>query len=479
MHGPPTTPQTHDVVVIGGGASGAFLAVQLLRRSPNLSLAVVEKQGLPGRGFAYGTSWPCHLLNVPAGVMSALPDEPTHFLDWVRSNHKPSTDAGRFLPRELYGRYVGSLLEDAAAASPGCFHWIADEVVALRREPRRMVVSPKTGPELTARAVVLASGNLPTRLEISGLNTAPSGKSRRRYVPSGWANAAFENLASTESMLLIGTGLTSVDVAAALRSQGFSGHIHMLSRHGLLPRRYQQTAAPWPPFWNDASPRTIRGLLRLIRAEVRRASASGADWRAVIDSLRPHTQQIWQSLPVDEKKRFLRHARIYWDVHRHRLAPQIDATLRELSRNGLLTIHAGHLLGYREIPRYAEVSFRNRATQATETLRVHRVVNCTGPETDYRRADSPLVCSLFEQGLARPDALALGLDVDARGALLDAEGKPSHSLFCIGPARKGSLWETTAVREIRAQAAELAEELLRQLQRPAPQSPVRAPATSR
>jgi uncharacterized NAD(P)/FAD-binding protein YdhS len=466
MHGPQKTDLHRDVVVIGGGLSGALVAVQLGRTAPGIALAVIEKRGLPGRGLAYGTTWPCHLLNVPAGVMSALPDDGSHFLEWVRSNHKPSADASRFLPRELYGRYIGSLFEEAAAANPASLLWISQEAVAVRRVPHGIAVALNDGRELIARAVVVASGNLaPAELDVPGLHSAPDGAHApqpRRYVASGWADAAYEGLESTRSMLLIGTGLTSVDVAAALHSQGFTGRIHMLSRHGLLPQAHQP-AGVWPPFWSEAAPRTVRGLLRLLRAEVRRAAAAGVDWRGVVDALRPHTQPLWQSLSVAEKRRFLRHARTYWDVHRHRLAPQVAETLRELSREGRLSIHAGHVTRYREVADYAEVAFRPRGSHGEETLRVHRVVNCTGPGGDYRRAGSPLLSSLFMQGLARTDALSLGLDVDEHGALLDHQGHPARDLFSLGPPRKGLLWETTALREIRAQAALLAAKLMESL----------------
>ncbi|HWY24061.1 MAG TPA: hypothetical protein VNX47_04035, partial [Nevskia sp.] len=58
------------------------------------------------------------------------------------------------------------------------------------------------------------------------------------------------------------------------------------------------------------------------------------------------------------------------------------------------------------------------------------------------------------------DALGLGLLTDAQGALLDRDGQASTWLYTLGPARKGQLWETTAVPEIRVQAQALARRLL-------------------
>jgi uncharacterized NAD(P)/FAD-binding protein YdhS len=453
-----------SVVIIGGGFSGALLAVHLLHRNPELSLALIDKASVPGRGIAYGTKFECHLLNVPASGMSALPDQPDHFLLWARVNYERCVQPSDFLPRAVYGRYIGSLLEDAAKNSAN-FRWIQGEVSSVTPEPSRIPsripsqidVQLADGTALLTKTLVLAVGNFPpANIKVPGLSDNCA-----RYAPYPWSPAALNDIPQDGSVLLIGSGLTSVDVAVALKSQGFSGHIHMLSRRGLLP----QPHAPkhfWPQFWNEKSPRTIRGLLRLVRAELRAAADSGCDWRAVVDALRPVTQQIWQSLPHDEQKRFLRHLRPYWDAYRHRMASHIGETITGLVRNDQASIYAGRITQYRESSDCAEISFRERRTNAERVLRVDRVINCAGPETDYRRMDAPLIKSILAQRLARPDALFLGLDVDANGALIDSSGEPSASLYAIGPARKGLLWETTAVPELREQASQLADLLAHQ-----------------
>jgi uncharacterized NAD(P)/FAD-binding protein YdhS len=443
------------VVVVGGGFSGAMLAVQLLRRVPSLSVAVIDKGSVPGRGLAYGTKHHCHLLNVPAGNMSALPEEPDHFLRWARANYDRSVQATSFLPRPLYGRYVGSLVEDAIGRSgAGNFQWIQGEVSSLAPEPPHTVVRLKNGSTLITQALVLAVGNYPpANLNIPGLSDRSE-----RYFRSPWSEAALKNIPKNGDVLLIGSGLTSVDVAVALKSEGFAGHIHILSRHGLMPQTHRQ-ASRWPQFWNDESPRTTRGLLRLVREQVQAAAESGSDWRAVIDALRLVTQKIWQSLPLDERRRFLRHVRPYWDIHRHRIASEIGDTIARLIHDEQASVYGGRVTSYREHRDYVEVGVSDRKTRSQRWLRVDRVINCTGPETDCRRIDDPLIKNLLAQGLARPDPLFLGLDVDSKGALIDFGGNPSPSLYAVGPARKGSLWETIAVPEIRTQASELAEHL--------------------
>lgn len=446
------------VVIVGGGFSGTMLAVHLLRRSPDLSLAIVDKGANPGRGVAYGTKHSCHLLNVPASGMSALPDEPEHFLGWARVNYDRSVQAHDFLPRAVYGQYVGSLLEKAAKTNSN-FRWIQGEVSSVASERGRTEIHLSNGTRLRTETLVLAVGNFPPgNIRVPGLSNRCE-----HYAPYPWSPDALKGIPKNGSVLLIGSGLTSVDVAVALTSQGFTGHIHMVSRRGQLPRAHGTTHS-WPQFWNEQSPRTIRGLMRVVRAEIRAAMKAGRDWHCVVDALRPVTQQIWQSLPHDERKRFLRHVRPYWEANRHRMASHIGETIFGLLRGGRASLYAGRISRYRESNGCAEISFRERRTQEERMLRVDRVINCAGPETNYRRMDASLIKSVLAQHLARPDSLSLGLDVDVNGALIDSNGKPSHSLYAIGPVRKGFLWETTAVPELREQAASLAEHLFQQFE---------------
>ena len=441
--------------MVGGGFSGTLLAVQLLRRAPSLSIAVVDKGPVPGRGLAYSTKYSCHLLNVPAGNMSALPEEPNHFLHWAKANYGRTVQATTFLPRPFYGQYVGSLLERATGhGSAGNLHWIHGEVSSVVREQSRIQLQLTDGSKLSAQSLVLSVGNFPpANLNIPGLDA-----DSRRCVRSPWSAAALRDTPKNGDVLLIGSGLTSVDLAVALKSEGFAGHIHILSRRGLMPQTHRRTGT-WRQFWDEQSPRTTRGLVRLVREQVRAASDTGVDWREVIDSLRPVTQQIWQSLSLAERRRFLRHVRSYWEVHRHRVAPEIGYTIARLIREGQAIVYAGRVTNYRESPDHVEVELHDRTTGDIRILSVDRVINCTGPETDCRRIEDPLIKNLVAQGLARPDPLFLGLDVDLEGALIDSSGRPSTALYVIGPARKGSLWETIAVPELRTQASELAEHL--------------------
>ena len=456
MSEPQLSANSFHVVIVGGGFSGGSLAAHLLRLWPALRVAVVEKAFAPGRGVAYSAQARFHLLNVPAGNMSLLAEVPDHFLKWTRKYYDASVQPRSFLARTVFGDYVGWFLDAAIAeGDPERFSWIKDAACGL---DDHWHVHCASGRVLPANAVVAATGNFPPASpRLPGLNV-----SSRRYFPFAWSRGTLEDLSQTGSVLLIGSGLTSVDLTMALKSRHFRGHIYIVSRHGLLPQRFQPTKS-WPQFWNRRAPRTTRGLMRVIRAEVKQAREAGINWRTVIDALRPVTQDIWQSLPIEEQRRFLRHARAYWEVHRHRIAPEIADVLADLVRDHQVRICAGRVTGYAEKKAFAEVTFRERHTGRQHLLRVDRVINCTGSENDCRRIDDPFIRSLLSQGYARPDPLFLGLDVNDDGALISADGKISESLFALGPARRGHLWETTAVPEIRVQALNLAESLASRL----------------
>jgi uncharacterized NAD(P)/FAD-binding protein YdhS len=450
-----------DVLIIGGGFSGTMLAVQLLRQSASVSVAIADRGAAPGRGLAYSSPHRFHLLNVPAGEMSAWPDAPGDFLAWTRLHYDAAVQARSFLPRSVYGAYVGDQLEKSLAeCGRKRFRWIQDEALSLHREKGKFAVQTKDGPELRARAIVLATGNFPpANPGLPGLEA-----SSPVYFQFPWASDSLENLPSRGSVLLLGSGLTSVDIIMALKSRGFRGVIHVVSRKGLFPtpRRQHPPDESWPLFWDQTSPRTVRGLLRLIREQVQDAARQGVDWRAVIDSLRPVTQDIWRSLSIFEQRRFLRHARAHWDLHRHRVAPEIADILADMRAEGQVRLHIGTVTRYSELLEHdgsAEVRYRDRESQSEKTLHADRVINCSGSESDCRRIDESFIVSLFVQGLARPDPLFLGLDIDEHGALIDYDGIASRMLYTIGPTRKGCLWETTAVPEIRDQAAVLGRHL--------------------
>jgi uncharacterized NAD(P)/FAD-binding protein YdhS len=449
------------IAIVGGGFSGAMVAVQLARQAGSNPPRIVlfEKTERLARGLAYGTHCDQHLLNVPAGLMSALPDEPTHFLDWLQTRD-PSAQHGTFASRRVYGDYLEELLTSTAKASATRIDFVQDEVVDLEigEGPKSAILLTRQGNRLAADKVVLALGH-PMPQTPEGLEH-PS--VRGCYVANPWSAGALDGLEAEQPIALIGTGLTAVDLIVEARANGHRGVIHAISRHGLLPCCHRTSPATSQPHFRIPSETeaTARSLLRRVRSEVALCQAQGSDWRSVVDALRPVTQTIWRSLGNSERSRFVRHLAPRWDVHRHRVAPHIDEMLQASRRDGTLVVVAGRIVSLAERDGSIEVSIRRRGEPMAESLLVRRVINCTGPARDVRVGPSNLLRSLIARGIGRPGPLALGLDVAASGALIRQDGYEHDQIFAIGPLLKERLWETTAVRELRTQTVELARNLL-------------------
>ena len=446
------------VAIVGGGASGVLTAVHLLRRRAPVRIVLLEEGPLLGRGVAYGISCDAHLLNVPAVGMSAYPDDPRHFLRWARERH-PDVHAGAFLPRRLYGEYLEWCLQDeiAGARRRTPFTAVQGRVVGVAAGPAGAGLRLADGETIWASQVVLAMGNSVGE---------HGGGAEAGGVRDAWQPGLTDSLPGGRPIVLIGTGLTAVDVILSLENAGFSGPIHAISRRGLLPQAHRALAseqgvalAAVPPGVAPvglAQPDRARQLLAAVRAEIRVAAALGHDWRTVVDGLRPRTQGLWAALPEAEQARLHRHALRYWEVHRHRMAPEIAERVDGLRQAGRLQISAGRILSIRPTTQGAAVTVRLRGGRADAVLEAGAVIRCTGPREALDTVGDPLLDGLFAVGDARPGPLGLGLAVDAEGRLLDRAGRPSEVLSAIGPLRRGTLLETTAIPEIREQAAELA-----------------------
>lgn len=458
-----------DVVIVGGGLSGTLVAANLLRRSLTpLHVTLVERKLPVGRGVAYGTLSPVHRLNVPAGKLSAWPEQPDHFLKWAQAfaaerqlAEQPVVGPNDFLPRYWYGEYIQHVLEEVLQqlASGVKFFSVRGEVTdveeAESNSPHTVILAD--GTTLPADQVVLALGNLPGEYPIR--KPLPIYRNWR-YVHVPWLMAALENIQPDEEVLVVGQGLTAVDIILQLDAQGHRGTIHALSRRGIRPKQHI-LGPPYPDFLDKTRlPSTVRAAVRLVRNEIKIAEAKGANWRGVLDALRPHTQEIWKGFSLEEKRRFMLHVRPFWETHRHRLAPQVAQRIERMNTEGRVKFYAGRLDALEERSGAVYAVFRCRGTQCLTTLRVGKVVNCTGPRTDYSKFQHPLFINLLARGLIDHDPLALGLSTSYEGEILRYRGETLGWMFTLGSPMKGALWECTAVPEIRVQAAKLAVRLL-------------------
>lgn len=424
------------VLIVGGGASGALMARHLWERAGGAVRAVAVEPGEAfGLGIAYATTEDGHLLNVRAEAMGGFPDRVADFADWLRATGR-GDDPKAFVSRRIYGDYLRSLAEPPLAA--GALGVVRGLCVGLAETADGVVARLADGTEIFADRAVLATGN-----------EAPAAGAAAE---SGWSRGAPP--APEATVLIVGAGLTMVDRVISLAAAGHRGPIVAVSRRGLLPRPHAVPAAPPAPL-DPPLGLPVSETLAWLRREIARIG----DWRAAVDGLRPHSHALWRAWSADERRRFVRHLRPYWDVHRHRAAPAALAAVERARAEGRLRLLAARIAAVRAEGSGVAVRLRRRGTAAEEEIMADRVVDCTGAALDPARSSNPLLAALLAAGLARPDPTGLGLEVGDLGALVAADGRVSERIFALGPPARAGFWEITAIAEIRAQAAALAARL--------------------
>jgi len=408
------------ITIVGGGAAGALTAIHLARVAPDATqVTIIEPRAQLGEGVAYGTKDSAHLLNVPANEMSAHVDDPTHFTRWA------GCAPDDFMARTRYAEYLRTELSALVAANTriGIRHLRATaERIVLRKpaddEPRYSVM---TASELVeADMVVLALGNaVPTQPAwVSNFSACP-------LIVDPWAAGALDAIADGARVLCVGTGLTFVDIALSLARRG--AHVTGVSRHGLLPQVHAPAAAPPALPTGFSSPRAVATWIR-----------SQPDWRAAFAALRPVTQRLWRTFTHDQQAQFLRHARRHWDVHRHRMSTTVADEIVRLRQAGVVEVRRGD-----------SQAFANSGDYDV-------VVLCTGPD-DAALRSTPLLAGLLGDGTACAGPHDMGIATDAdTGQIIDSRGQLVAGLYAIGTSRRGTLWESTAVPEIRDEAQRLA-----------------------
>jgi uncharacterized NAD(P)/FAD-binding protein YdhS len=445
------------IAIIGAGLSGRLLALNMLRLASSDavgSVRMLDRGDERDMGPAYSYEADYLLLNVPAGRMGAFSEDPEHFLRWNRDRgaHAGPWD---FLPRRLYRDYILALVREALQARAGgtTLEYVRGEVTDIDTEGGCPTIHVEDKGPIVVDKAVLALGNFPPRHPPIENRSALESE---RYIRNPWDPSVLDCLSRRDTVFLIGTGQTTVDLVVALHRRAHEGRIIALSRRGLLPLAYSGFD-PYESFFEEIKEsKTILNTFRIVRKHLDRAESMGIDKRAVIDSLRPDTQAIWLGLLEDEKRRFLRHLFRYWEITRSRIPPESKAIIDAMRASGQLDVLAGRICDLAESEAAIDVHYANRGRTRHEVAAAALVINCIGPESDYRRIDHPLVRNLMRRGLIRPGPAHLGVDALLNGAIIGQNGAASDVLYTLGSTMKGVLWEVVAVPEIRVQAKRLA-----------------------
>ncbi|HEX7816763.1 FAD/NAD(P)-binding protein [Dyella sp.] len=451
------------VAIIGGGAAAATVISELLDRPSAHTLRVDWYTGTGGklaRGVAYGTASDRHLLNVRAASMSLFTGKPRGFLDFAQRNDS-SIKGTDFLPRRMYGDYLEAevmrVLEQAKVAGHD-IQIIPFDVDGIVPEPTGVTVMQ--GDESRhADAAILAIGSLPPQ-PLSGIDDAvlASGK----YIVDPWKFLADVVPDDTpRTVVVVGMGLTAADVMLELGAQWPNARFIAMSRHGHLPEAH--AASPSAPlddggelFESMRDAPDMRTWMRLVRETVEGSS----DWRTIVDGLRPHLPDLWQTLSHTERARFMRHVRWAWERVRHRMPPQVASTLDTFEREGRLRRCKGHMQAVHLAQGKLQLDIvPYHDPILAESLQADLVIQTVGLNTDIRRTDHGLIRQLETNGHVIADPFGMGLHAEPDGRVYHKDGLWPH-FFAIGSMLRGTLWETTAIPEIRQQARSLAERLL-------------------
>ncbi len=445
----PSSRSGRQVVIVGGGFAGAAVAYHLLREMDGDGrVHLVEMGPWLGRGIAYGVESEVFRLNVPASRMSIDPETPDDFVKFSGSEAAPHA----FLGRALYARYVTARLAACVKSGAAKLRLWRDEAVAITRN----AVVLRGGATLPAEAVVLATGISP-RVKHAHPHYHP-------LIVDAWDECALATLPMEGRLLLLGSGLSALDVLAFLDAQGFAGEVTLVSPRGLLPLPHEpefQGTTPLAAADAERAPQAIGPLVRWVRRTIASAVAGGLPWQRAVDSLRPHVVRLYRALPQADRASFVRHVRPYWDVFRHRAPADALVRVDDWARTGRLRRVAGRVtIDGRGDPAAVTVAIRERSG-GERRERFDAVVRCVGPALDVAEATTPLLQSLIDGGLAALSASGLGIETTTDGRVVDARGEASHRIFGIGAVRRACDWETTSVPDIAKHAQQLAREIAR------------------
>ena len=445
------TGRTNSIIIVGGGASGVVLAAHLLKSpNPDLRVTLIEKRPHFGQGIAYSTLLSAHVLNVSAAGMSAYADDPGNFWRWLQGHglvdQEQTPQTPFYAPRSIYARYLGELLDELEAREQptGRLRLIHEESLSITPTASGVEVALANGTSVVAHLAILATGH----------DEQPA---QGHAVRMG--SEADTALDADSPVMVLGTGLSMVDAFLSLEQRGHRGDIVAVSRRGLLPSPHRKGN----PIKLDVADIPLGTQLSYFvgwfRDLIRENQKAGIDWRDVVDGLRPFNQKIWQNWPSSAKRRFVEHTKAWWDIHRHRMAPEVYARVTEAVQSGRIRLVAGRVVGITGADGFT-VEVQSRHTQRLETFDVARIYDCSGIVRDISTSSNSVVRSLVDRGLARPDPLRIGLDVSANCEIIAGDGGVSAKILAVGPLTRGTFFEIDAIPDIRVQCARLSKQLL-------------------
>jgi uncharacterized NAD(P)/FAD-binding protein YdhS len=437
----------YDVAIVGGGFSAIACALQLAKQAPTLSIAIIEPSSQLPSGIAFSQALPYHLLNVRADGMAWDSELPQDFSEYLQQRFQLEAELAHalFAPRRVYADYLAERLQAAIEGGAKIVHLQARVIHAAFAQSHWQIesdaqVSPNRRHDrhvdrVTAAELILAIGS-----------DAKPALEHPRYFAGPWQLRTLPVHSSDDVAAIVGSGLTAVDCAQSLHQLGWRGRIEMISTRAKLPQIHMEAPVPvWNllPNFADQSASPLAAL-RLLRKELKSATALQQDWRAVIHALRPITSTIFARWSTIQRRQFWRHLGTHWANHRHRMPPSVANMLEAIPN---LQLRKGRVQSIDGLEHGLCISISGQATMTCAL-----VLDARGP--NYRVDSHPLLMALERAGAIQfcPTRLALKLDHNFA---------PGRAVYALGALGYGQLLECTAVPELRGQAAIVAAAIVR------------------
>lgn len=447
----------YELTLIGGGVSGVLTAINVLMQRPNAHVAIIEMQSHLGHGIAYSAKNDYHLLNVPVANMSAFAAHPTHFFDWLNQNgykYRPED----FVPRRIYGLYLDYLCQTYLYACPNFVH-IHQEAKDINRVGDKLEIVLKNGKRITSQQVVIATGN-------AYYKTLPlvANLPANHYHEKPWTESFLKYIKPQDDIIILGTGLTMVDTVVSLFKKRHKGKIHAISRNGYVPFPHYKPSIKYPDFTQElfVAP-SFKSVVELIAGHCEKAILRNIPVGAVIDILRPHIQTLWKSASLQEKRWFAKELSPIWSVVRHRVPQRYSNLLMDLHfQRKQFEVYAGEVEMINPSQNTFQVTVVQKENHTHRVLTCHHIINCMGFDFDIEKHPDSLIANLIHKGLLTKDELGMGIHISEKQNIIDDEGNTHKNIYAMGSLLRGTLFETTALREIREQANQLSKSILEQ-----------------
>ncbi|KWT69567.1 MULTISPECIES: FAD/NAD(P)-binding protein [unclassified Variovorax] len=480
QHCQPSSSRRPRLIVVGGGFSAASLVVQLLRCARlSVEIVIVESRANVGCGLAYSATDSDYRLNAPLDVHWIDPNRPLELRHWFEERGILEADPACmtsnglvFLRRSDLGKYLTDTIDGASRAAPAgsSIRHVRDTATSVALDRGVYQVQCAKGGIIDGEMLVIATGN-----PVPALRTpfSPAHEVNPRIIGNPLEPGCLDHIPKSARVLVVGSGLTALDIASTFVRRQHMGGILVVSRRGYrpssqspeslrLPPKPVELGTAIPPFI-EGEPATIAAWTRALRKQIRRDVAEGKTWFAAFDSVRDVVWKLWPRLSTREKLKFLNRLRVFYDVHRFRTPPMNEELVATAERGGDVRYAAAALLGVEASPSHVNVLLSEGSGGQSKWHQFDFVVNCTGLDAGSAWRRNALLRSLLEQGLLRLHPTGIGFDVSEQCEAFDSRGVPQPTLRVIGPPTAGAFGDPVAIPFIANQVQRILPDLLRTL----------------